>query len=88
MTVRPLSRDEAALMTVLSVSIPRLQLVRADTVTALNQNTDAPRRHFCYACGQGIVQSIRRDELQREISRHYRKCTFIQVNIPDRGMPP
>ncbi|KAL1762826.1 hypothetical protein FB107DRAFT_198398 [Schizophyllum commune] len=44
--------------------------------------------HFCYACGQGIVQSIRRDELQREISRHYRKCTFIQVNIPDRGMPP
>ncbi|KAL1748221.1 hypothetical protein HDZ31DRAFT_30262 [Schizophyllum fasciatum] len=44
--------------------------------------------HFCYACGQAIVQSTRRAELQREISRHYRTCTFITVNIPDRGMPP
>lgn len=44
--------------------------------------------HFCYACGESIVRSTRREELQRAISRHYRKCEFIRVNIPDRGMPP
>ncbi|TBU43354.1 hypothetical protein BD309DRAFT_864500 [Dichomitus squalens] len=33
--------------------------------------------HFCYLCGQLIVQSVLRNEIQSAVSRHYRRCVLF-----------
>ncbi|KAI0751602.1 hypothetical protein C8Q80DRAFT_1268812 [Daedaleopsis nitida] len=33
--------------------------------------------HFCYLCGELIVQSVLRREIQSAVSRHYRRCTLF-----------
>ncbi|KAK0505261.1 hypothetical protein EDD18DRAFT_1128361 [Armillaria luteobubalina] len=35
--------------------------------------------HFCYVCGNMIVQSALRDEISNAISEHYRNCTLFEV---------
>lgn len=35
--------------------------------------------HFCYRCGETIVQSVLRREIQQAISAHYRGCPLIDV---------
>ncbi|KAM5540362.1 hypothetical protein V8D89_005820 [Ganoderma adspersum] len=35
--------------------------------------------HFCYRCGELIVQSALRGEIQRAVSRHYRRCMMLDM---------
>jgi hypothetical protein len=30
--------------------------------------------HFCYVCGEAIVQSIRGEEIQEQVTNHFRQC--------------
>ncbi|KDQ64237.1 hypothetical protein JAAARDRAFT_166285 [Jaapia argillacea MUCL 33604] len=34
--------------------------------------------HFCYVCGESIVQSVRRSDIQRGTSAHYRRCRLFE----------
>ncbi|KAH9912630.1 uncharacterized protein BXZ73DRAFT_56145, partial [Epithele typhae] len=33
--------------------------------------------HFCYVCGELIVQSVRRTDIQSAVSKHYSKCRLF-----------
>ncbi|KAF9064890.1 hypothetical protein BDP27DRAFT_1229708 [Rhodocollybia butyracea] len=43
--------------------------------------------HFCYRCGQAIIQSALRSDVNRAISGHYRVCHLIE-DVPDAGVAP
>ncbi|EKM59293.1 uncharacterized protein PHACADRAFT_86563, partial [Phanerochaete carnosa HHB-10118-sp] len=37
--------------------------------------------HFCYLCGDIIVQSVRRQDIKTALTRHYNSCTLIEVPL-------
>ncbi|KAJ6581853.1 hypothetical protein B0H19DRAFT_1229069 [Mycena capillaripes] len=39
--------------------------------------------HFCYLCGNSIVRSALRREVQRAVSAHYNRCRLFE-DVPDR----
>ncbi|TFY82539.1 hypothetical protein EWM64_g1474 [Hericium alpestre] len=43
--------------------------------------------HFCYICGQMIVRSAMRNQIQNAVGAHYRVCHLFE-DIPDRAVPP
>ncbi|CAL1701269.1 unnamed protein product [Somion occarium] len=45
--------------------------------------------HFCYLCGQIIVQSVLPNEIQRALSDHYARCRMIDdiVGVREGGPP-
>ncbi|KAE9393087.1 hypothetical protein BT96DRAFT_780872, partial [Gymnopus androsaceus JB14] len=34
--------------------------------------------HFCYRCGQGIIQSVLTSKVQNAVSEHYSACQFFE----------
>ncbi|KAI0317531.1 hypothetical protein OF83DRAFT_1120887 [Amylostereum chailletii] len=43
--------------------------------------------HFCYVCGENIVQSALQNEIRNAVSAHYRRCNLFG-DVPDVGVPP
>ncbi|KZP12936.1 hypothetical protein FIBSPDRAFT_921759 [Athelia psychrophila] len=43
--------------------------------------------HFCYVCGDLIIRSALRREVQAATSAHYRTCRLFE-DVPDRALPP
>ncbi|KAJ7117677.1 hypothetical protein C8R44DRAFT_832346 [Mycena epipterygia] len=39
--------------------------------------------HFCYVCGESIVRSALRREIQTAVSAHYNRCRLFE-DVPDR----
>ena len=39
--------------------------------------------HFCYYCGDKIVQSSWVKEIEESVQAHYRRCTMFEVDDPD-----
>ncbi|KAJ7696452.1 hypothetical protein B0H17DRAFT_398903 [Mycena rosella] len=39
--------------------------------------------HFCYICGESIVRSALRREIQAAVTAHYRRCNLFE-DVPDR----
>ncbi|KAI0692273.1 hypothetical protein BC835DRAFT_1357920 [Cytidiella melzeri] len=37
--------------------------------------------HFCYVCGESIVQSVRRQDIRGALERHYARCRLIDEPI-------
>ncbi|VDC04819.1 unnamed protein product, partial [Peniophora sp. CBMAI 1063] len=35
--------------------------------------------HFCYRCGESIVQSARRQTVSQAVSRHYTRCQLFEI---------
>ncbi|KAJ7781843.1 hypothetical protein DFH07DRAFT_389576 [Mycena maculata] len=56
-----------------------------DSVCLRNMQCMSPgcNTHFCYVCGEAIVRSALRREIQRAVSAHYNRCKLFE-DVPDR----
>lgn len=62
----------------LHVTRKQLRSIRLHLLTLI-------RSHFCYVCGELIVKSALRSEIQAAVSQHYRSCRlFDDVLAPRR----
>jgi hypothetical protein len=66
------------------LSVWRLHATRKQSrLTWIQCFLSAIRSHFCYACGELIVKSALRTEIQTALAKHYRTCRLFD-DVPSR----